>query len=254
MVIFPLTVLLATCSIGDAFQPLLPSTPRTTLGLTVTRTTTALGVISADEVDFKFDTGLGGVRLAQESAVKLTGTVKHKPGSATPKVKDLIRYTGLTPVDNSDVLSSDSIKIITTGIGKEDYRDPGETTEMVVKLAPLDAVRDSLNAAGSAMEYPRLVINLAGGDDLQVLEVTEAVRLMVLDLDIKTKCDISFNSLSHSSLPRGIATITVVGLVGEESNAGGLEGAAKSVANGEVYFYDEKYWTVSDKDINDAVA
>jgi len=30
------------------------------------------------------------VRLAMESVVKLTGTVKHSPGSASPEISDLV--------------------------------------------------------------------------------------------------------------------------------------------------------------------
>ena len=103
------------------------------------------------------------------------------------------------------------------------------------------------------MEFSRIVVNFCGGDDLQVLEVLNAVREMVLDLDIKTKCDISFHSISHSTFPMGEAFVTVVGL-GEESLSGGLAGAAKAAADGEVYFFNGKYWTVSEKDINNAVA
>ena len=59
--------------------------------------------------------------------------------------------------------------------------------------------------------------------------------------------------MSHSSLPLGSATLTVVGLA-EENLAGGLEGADKAVANGAVYVCDGKYWTVSEKEANNAVA
>ena len=234
-----LYLILSALCVTEAFQP------QTRV---LSRHSPINGVISPEEIDFDFDVGQGGVRLAEESVVKVMGVVKHKPGQANPKVQDLLRYTGLVEV--SDVAN---VNIVTTGRGKEDYRDPGETASKEVIMAPLDAVRDSLNAAGSAMEYPRLVINFAGGDDLQILEVTEAITMMVLDLDIKTKCDIMFNSISDSSFPMGTASVTVVGLA-EESVSGGLEGAAKSVANGEVYFYDGKYWTVSEGDINSALA
>jgi hypothetical protein len=208
-------------------------------------------VIAPQEIDLTFDIGQGGVRLAEESVVKITGTVKHKPGSAQPKIKELLRYNVLTEVKEAD-LPTEGFKIIATGRGKELYKNPGETTEAVVIQSPHDAVRDSLIAAGSAMEYPRIVVNFCGGNDLQALEVLDAIREMVLDLDAVTRSVISFNSISHLSFPKGSAAVTVVGL-GEENEAGGLEGAAKALANGEAYFFDGKYWTVSEKDINDAV-
>jgi hypothetical protein len=124
-----------------------------------------------------FDIGQAGVRLAEESVVKITGTVK--PGSAQPKIKELLRYNEFTEVEEAD-LTTENFKIIATG------KNPGETTEALVIHSPHDAVRDSLIAAGSAMEYPRIVLNYCGGNDLQVLEVLDAIREMVLDLDAVT--------------------------------------------------------------------
>jgi hypothetical protein len=74
-----------------------------------------------------------------------------------------------------------------------------------------------------------------GFEDLQVLEVMDAVRLMILDLDIASYATVSFHSISHSIFPTGQVKVTVVGL-GDNNQARGLTGAARAVASGEVYF------------------
>merc|ERR1719222_1812919 len=110
-------------------------------------------VIKSEELDFDFDVGKGGVDLALNSAIKISGNVKHKPGKATPKIKDLMRYGKVEPIDESDAreaLSKIGGTIICTGQGKEFFKDPGESTESVVTLAPNDAVRDALTVAASA--------------------------------------------------------------------------------------------------------
>ena len=240
-------------TVSTSFQLLPPET--TARAATTTSLTRLFGVIKADEVDFDFDVGQGGVRLAEECVLKLSGTVKHKPGSAVATIRDLTRYNKLTSVAESDLPKQDTgFSIITTGRGKELYKNPGQSIDAEVTMSPQDAVRDSLMGAGSAMECSRVVINFAGADDLQVLEVLQAVQEMVLDLDVATRSEICFNSLSHSSLPAEQTFVTVVGFASEDDISGGLQGAKKSVAKGEVYFVDGTYWTVSADDLNEQVA
>jgi len=209
-------------------------------------------VIKSEDVDFKFDEGAGGVRLAQESVIKITGQVSHAPGKAEPKISDLMRYTSLTAVSESAVDSS-PVTVLGTGIGVELYKDPGETASADITLAPPDAVRDCLMGVGSALEYDTVHINFCGGNDAQVLEVLAATKEMVLDLDVKTKAKIAFSSISHSSLPEGKSFITVVGLP-EDVSTGGLKGVERALASGEVFFCNGQYWTVTDDDINTAIA
>lgn len=214
-----------------------------------------LRVIKADDTDFDFDPGAGGVALAETSVIKITGTVQHKPGSASPNVKELIRYREIQEVKEdkvNQILSEHNARIIATGQGKEMYFDPGETVEARVTLAPHDAVRDSLAGAGSAMEYPTIVLNFAGGDDAQVSEVLNAVEEIVLDLDVATRAKIIFNSISHSMLPPTSSYLTVIGLP-EEVTTGGLRNVDRAVASGEVYFANGKYYTVIEEDINPAL-
>ena len=223
-------------------------------------------VIRSEDDDFDFDEGAGGVRLAEESVLALQGTVRHKPGQAEPQLSELRRYTKLTEVDMDRLTQSSSFRILGTGIGTEVYADPGETSVASVTLAPADAVRDCLMGVASALDWDRVCLNFAGGADAQVLEVLAAVREMVLDLDVKTKCEITFHSVSHDSIPSGKSFLTVVGLAAaasstpEEGQATslGIDGDSGSVqdalAKGEVYFCNGKYWTVTEENRNMAIA
>jgi hypothetical protein len=215
-------------------------------------TSSLFDVIRSSELDNAVDEGEGGVRLAMESAIKIIGTVEHKPGSATPKPSNLLRYTQVQQVSEDQVKDA-PIRIVCTGRGKELYKDPGETTIKEVTYAPLDAVRDALNAAGSTQDAEALVINFLGGDDLQVLEVLEAAQELVLDLDVKTSAKISFNSLCYKTFPLEQATLTLVALSGGKDGEAPSRGVAKSLAAGEVYFQDGKYYTVVEEDKTDAL-
>lgn len=212
-------------------------------------------VISPDDSDFQFDTGLGGVRLAQESAIKLTGTVKKKGSDFKVGFQKLIRYTVVKEVADSkvqDQLQKVGAKIVCTGRGEELHMDPGTTTEKTIVLGPLDAAEDALKGVTAASDADEVVINVLGGDDLQFLEVKDALEMLVPKLDCG-KANVRFNSLCHSSFPLGSVTITAVALP-EDTSSNGLSGAEKAVADGEVYFRDSKWWTVNEEDINTAVA
>ena len=228
----------------------------TTTGFTsphVTRhTDTALNsIIRAGADDFGLDPNSGGVGLANDSVIKVKGDVKHKPGSASPKPVELLRYSKLQEVSEAQVGAA--LSIVCTGRGTELYKDPGETVEKLVTLAPLDAVRDAMNAAGSTQDAEKLVINFLGGDDLQIIEVLGAIEQLVLNLDVKTSTAISFNSICHNSFPAEQAALTVVAL-GKANGEEASSGAEKSLADGEVYFKDGKYYTVAKEDISNAVA
>lgn len=235
----------------NAFQIATPSVT------TTRRSPSSLNaVIRPESVDFDFDVGQGGVRLAEESVIKLAGKVVHKPGSADPSIKELIRYTCLVPVDEKVVmaaLAKSGATIVATGRGAELYKDPGDTAQDVVIYAPLDAVRDSLAGAGSAMQADLVVINFCGGDDAQVLEVLSAIKQLVLALDVATKAKVTFNSISHTTFPKGSSAVTVA-VLPEGASTGGLEGVERAIAGGEVYFRDGNYYTLVEQDINPAVA
>jgi hypothetical protein len=211
-------------------------------------------VISPDDNDFQFDTGLGGVRLAQESAVKLTGSVKASKGASAASFKDLVRYTALQEVSDSQLQDQLPLgaRVIASGSGVESYQDPGSGSEKVVLLAPLRAVEDALQAAKSASDAGEVVINVLGGDDLQFLEVKDALEQLVPQLDIG-KAAVRFHSLCHHSCAATSVTVTIVALAADTSS-NGLSGVSKAIASGEVYFCDGKWWTVVEEDINTANA
>lgn len=200
-----------------------------------------------------FDEGQGGVRLAEESAVKICGTVKHGPGKADPNLSDLVRYKKVTQVDETTVqfaLKEAGARIVCTGRGTELYKDPGETIVGEVILAPMDAAKDALNAAGSLKDATKVVFNFLGGNDLQLMEVMDAMDFMIKDaLDINTKAKIYFNSLSHNSFPNESVTLTLVAVDGESEGA-----PVKGIRAGELYVHDGKWWTVTDDDINTDIA
>lgn len=203
-------------------------------------------LITAEDKDFDGDDGRGGVRLAEESVVKVTGTIKHKPGTAEPYLDALIRYKSIEAVQESvvlKVLGDLGGKILCAGSGTELYSDPREGSTGEIRLAPLAAVKDALIGTGTAMQTARLVINFCGGDDAQVLELSQATEQMVLALEVSTKTKISFNSVSHETFPLGSSAVTVVSLFYEDEPEG-LKGVEKAIAQGEVYFRDGRYWTV----------
>lgn len=214
------------------------------------------GIVEGDDADAEpFDVGSGGVRLAQESAIKITGEVKHKPGQADARPMELLRYNSLQRVNESTVeslMEKTGSKVICTGKGVELYKDPGDSLEAVVKLAPLEAMKDAVSGAASAIECDSLVFNFLGGDDLMMGEVLDAANEMVVMMDIATKAKISFNSLCHDSIPAGTCTVTVVSLGSGEYE--GSDGVEKAIASGEVYLRDGAWWTVQESEINTAVA
>lgn len=212
-------------------------------------------VIEAQGEDYVQDEGAYEVvKMTTESAIKIVGNIKHKPGKAESLPQDLLRYKNLKTVDESmvqNVLSSVGSTILCTGQGVELYKDPGQTTIKEVDYAPLEAIKDAITNAASAMESETLVFNFLGGDDLMVGEVMEAGSELVLALDIPTSTKISFNSLSHKTIPKGTCTVTVVS-VGDQTNES-LSGLEKAVAQGEVYTRDGTWYNVEESDINTAV-
>ena len=218
-------------------------------------------VITGEAVEAEaFDIGQGGVRLAEESAIKIKGDVKHKPGQADAQPEELLRYDKLTSVDESkvmDIFSKSDSKIICTGEGKEFYKDPGNSLEKFVQYAPLEAVKDAFTGAAPAIDCTKLVFNFLGGDDLMMGEVLSATNELVVMLDINTRAKISFNSLCHKSLPEGSCTVTVVSVgddgADDEEADQNLSGPDKSIAAGEVYVKDGRWWTVNEADINTAI-
>jgi hypothetical protein len=241
---------------------LLPSTTAffTTLKSSSTRhhpNTRLHEVIEPLETDaVYFDQGAGGVRLAAESALKIVGQIQHKPGQADAKPQDLFRYTQLQQVSTQTVqtvLQQCGHSVLCTGQGVELYKDPGETTIKEVKYAPMEAMKDSLQSAGSAMSSTSLVFNFLGGDDLVLGQVLDAAQALTLDLDIPTKCRIAFHSCSHASVPAGTCAVTVVSVNESNDTVADSSDVEKAIASGEVYLRDGAWYTLAESDMNTAV-
>jgi len=202
-----------------------------------------------------FYEGDGGVRLAQESAIKITGEVSHKPGQADAQPMELLRYTALNKVEEStvkSVMEKTGSKIIYSGQGVEEYRDPGTSLETNLFLSPTEAIKNAFSGTASAIESESLVFNFLGGDDLMMGEVLDAAKEMVLMMDVDTKAKIHFNSLCHESIPCGTCAVTVVSRGSGDYE--GSDGVEKSIASGEVYLRDGSWMTVKESEINTALA
>jgi hypothetical protein len=255
--LFTLTLAFTTPSIYVSTS----KSTKTTATTTPKTTTSLFEIIEAlSENESPVDEGRGGVRLAQESAIKITGTVQHKPGSADATAKELLRYYKLSTVSSSEakeLLQKYGHTILCSGQGVELYKDPGETTMKEVQYAPDEAIKDALLNAASAMSSTHLVYNFLGGDDLMLGEVLNACNALTVDLDIPTKCRISFNSLCHNSIPAGTCTVTVASLNASSDNdedATASSDTEKALAQGEVYSRDGVYYTLGESDINPAIA
>lgn len=206
------------------------------------------------------DVMMGGVGLAMESALKMYGPIRRKKrGKAETDVDDLIRYFNVQSVDEAtveSVLAKVGGKVVASAQGTEIYADPGKGTTKEVQYAPDDAVNLLLPSIGSSLQDDgcrKVVINFLGSDDLQVLEVMLASEKLVDNAAVARKASISFNSVCHKSFPLESVTMTVVAFYGDEPEEGeSFSGIEKSVALGEVFEREGKYWTVSEDDINTA--
>ena len=232
-----------------------------------TTTTTALfgqletGVIKGIEQDEEvIDFEKGGVRLALQHAVVLNGIINYQPQgaqkSANPEFLDLTRYTQLHEFDHDHVhtlLAAVGATILCTGKGVEVYSDPGTTTQKFVQYAPDDAMQNAMATATVNMDmYDTIRINVCGGDELDVMQVVNACQMFVMNSNIQTgTTKVYFHSMSYKDLAATDAWVTVVGIKQRDGEVDGtLTGAAKTVAKGQVYWTDGKYWSVAAEDIN----
>ena len=245
------------CGVVTGFTP-----PMNTNNYYSTSSTTKLyDIIEAQTEDYVApEEGAGGVALAKESAIKIIGEIKHKPGHAESLPETLLRYNTLQTVDEAtiqDVLKkvgggSSSSTIICKGQGVELYKNPGETTVSEVNYGPAEAIKDAFSNAASCMESTNLIFNFLGGDDLMLGEVMEAASELVVMLDIPTNANISFNSLSYKTIPSGTCTVTVVSVPATTNDE--LSGVEKAISLGEVYSRDGSWYTVIESDVNTETA
>lgn len=233
--------------------------------ITTTKLHAVIPAYTEDDL-FGIDEGLGGVRLATESAIKVVGDLQ--PPSANMKLSDLTRYTKVTELPKEQHFKG--IQVICTGYGKECYHDPGKTTLFRVELAPMEAARNAIESYQSQQQSTRpedastIFVNILGGSDLMVHESIDAVKEIVRALPIPTSCMVKMHALCHSSFPAEYASVTVLALPKKKKKKNSEvnekveevvkeeDEFAKSIASGDVYKYQDKWWTVLDQDITTA--
>uniref|UniRef100_A0A7S4INK5 Subtilisin n=1 Tax=Odontella aurita TaxID=265563 RepID=A0A7S4INK5_9STRA len=248
-----LLVLTAATGAATAFVPSsIAFTKRSDLVLHSTKESDDWAIIKPDsDVEEVWDLSLGGVGLAMDSVIKVSGDVDVESNEAEPN--GLGRYskpTEFNEADVKDVMGKAGVTLVCSGLGNELYKDPGLTTTMDVTYSPSDAVRDALSSVPSASvsSAKSVVLNFLGGDDLMWAEVVDACTLMMEGLDLSDNAQVTFNSACHKDFPEKYCSVTAIAVEGADDAAEGLSGVEKSVANGEMYFYQGKWYTVTEED------
>jgi hypothetical protein len=199
----------------------------------------------SEEIDF----GRCGVKLAEETAVRMSGQIisnsNKTNAAASAEWKQIDNIIKLTPVDIESVISG--VKIVATASAVEDYKDPGQGIVKEVLYAPDECAKvilerevDLAKNAGVA----RIVINIAGGNDLQVSEVLDAV--VKVSAGLNKNLDIVWNSLSYKEFTDGKASMVVVSL---ENIDDSQDLNVSGVSAGEIYMHNGSYMTVDESDI-----
>lgn len=200
-----------------------------------TRKTQLYAFIEADSVDEELDPKGGGIGLAMDNAILISGSVDRK-GVAV--ARELEHYSKVIPLDDSKM---QDIKVLCKGEGIEIYKDPGDTTTKSITLAPISAVENALmDALQIGLESnEKMYVNFAGGDDLMLHEVLDGVQQMVEGLKVSSGGDVQFRSLCEPSFPLekcGVAAMIV----------------GKKWSNGQVFYNEGKWYTVSEDDLVNA--
>ena len=229
-----------------------------------------------------FDENEGGVGLAKRCAVKVIGggggggmkgsTNASGDGGNILEAQELYRYERLTPLDKTAIARSISegkygdIQLLCSGTGKEMYVDPGSSyrvEEKVIKLAPIEAVRNALSSIASTWSTPTtidskssmMVFNFLGGEELIIGEVLVACDMLVEGMNLPASMKLKFNSISYADVPSDVCHVTLVTVSGSasggESSSSSSEeiDIAQSVAKGELYDCDGKWFTVARRDM-----
>lgn len=197
-----------------------------------TRKTHLYGYIEADSVDEELDPKAGGIGLAMDNAIIISGSVD---GKGVAVARQIQHYSKVIPLDDSNM---QDIKVLCKGEGIEIYKDPGEATIKSITLAPISAVENALmDAVQVGLESnEKMFVNFSGGDDLMLHEVLDGVQQMVEGLKVASGGDVEFRSLCEPSFPMekcGVAAMVV----------------GKTWSNGQVFFNEGKWYTVSEDDM-----
>ena len=214
-----------------------------------------------------FDENEGGVGLAKRCAVKIVGG--RSVGGNAIEAQELYRYERLTPLDKSETANSiaegkyGDIQLLCSGMGKEDYVDPGSSyrvEDKVIKLAPIEAVKNALSSIAKmppptidSKKSLMMVFNFLGGDELIIGEVLMACDMLVQGLNLPATTKVKFNSISHLDIPSELCHVTVVavggGALSSSSSSSEEEDIDESVGKGELYDRDGTWFTVARRDM-----
>lgn len=211
-------MLSSAMSMTNAFAPSTQIRPPTKLS----------GYIEADSVDEELDPKLGGLGLANDNAIMISGDVDKK-GMAI--AKDMKHFKQVIKTDVSKIGG----KVLCKGEGAELYQDPGMSTDKIITLAPISAVEKALQSVDSADKNGNIFVTFSGGGDLMVHEVLEGVQNMVEGLALKSK--VSFRSLCSPSFPLEKCGVAVVSL--------------DDKSDGNIYFNEGEWYTLSEDDFVD---
>jgi len=149
-----------------------------------------------DEDFYGIDSDVGGVGLAKNSAILISGSAD---GSAA--VPDgLSRY--------SDIQSINEIKgnVVCKGF----YKGDSETEFDFATKAASVALSTTPNFSLSNSQGSTICINICGGDELLLRDSLDAANAILKGLDFPDDSDVRFNSLSDSRFEIGAASIVVV--------------------------------------------
>ncbi|KAL7468725.1 hypothetical protein ACHAXS_008946 [Conticribra weissflogii] len=211
------------------------------------------GLIRGEAVDeVALDENEGGVGLAKRSAIKISG-ISRKGQKC--EAQELVRYEAMKELEVASAkstLEKAGCTILCNGMGEELYQDPGTSTryeDKLVKFGPSEAAKAALGSVATEISCggaKSVVFNFLGGDDLIIGEVMDACDMLVSGMELSEKTKIIFNSISFRDFKEGTCSVTVVASEGQRA---GLKGEDASLANGELYIYDGKWYSVAEDGI-----
>eukprot|EP00978_Attheya_sp_CCMP212_P006698 scaffold15536_cov55-Attheya_sp.AAC.1 len=188
------------------------------------------------------DIETGGVRLAKTTAICMAGVVKPETDDVA-SVRTLERYNHLTP------LGGPPQNVICTGTGQEEYKDPGTGTAKEITYGPMDAIQKLLASAnGVPKKDNHVAIHVAGGSDLILSEVADAMDVLVDALGLTKKSKhIVFSSISHPSISSGSCSFTVLDTSATQDDDD------DTTASQPIFLADGSWYTLSKSDLNDDI-
>jgi hypothetical protein len=134
--------------------------------------------------------------------------------------------------------------VIATATGQEEYKDPGTGTAKEITYGPMDAIQTLLAGDGVPKKDDHVAIHVAGGRDLILSEVADAMEVLVDALGLTKKSKhISFSSTSHPSISAGSCSFTVLDTSTNQDDD-------DTTASQPIFLADGSWYTLSKSDLN----